>query len=74
MTTQTLPKFVKLTMTVVDDSGKGVAPAYVVEAGTISSGALATGDLLEVVIAVSAGTGTLATGVYAQAIINEDAD
>lgn len=46
----------------------------VVEAGTISSGALATGDLLEVVIAVSAGTGTLATGVYAQAIINEDAD
>ena len=46
----------------------------VVEAGTISSGTLVAGDLLEVVIAVSAGTGTLATGVYAQAVINEDAD
>jgi hypothetical protein len=54
------------------DSGN---TARVVEAGTISgAGTLAAGDLLEIVIAVSAGTGTLATGVYVQAIINEDAE
>ena len=44
----------------------------VAEAGTISgSGAIAVGDLLEVVVAVSAGTGTLGTGVFASVELTE---
>lgn len=44
----------------------------VVEAGTLSgSPTVVAGDVLEVVIAISAGTGTLATGVFCQAIVRE---
>lgn len=45
----------------------------VVAAGTISTPGLVAGDLLEVVTVATAGGGTLATGVYAQAIITEAA-
>lgn len=47
--------------------------ARVVEAGTISTAALADGDCLEVVITVSAGTGTIGHGVFASCIIREKA-
>jgi hypothetical protein len=60
-----------LTSVITLDSGN---TNRVVEAGTISGdGTLAAGDWLEVTIAISAGTGTLATGVYAELILNEDA-
>lgn len=60
-----------LTSVITLDSGN---TNRVVEAATISSASLAVGDWLEIVIAISAGTGTLATGVYAEAIIDEDAN
>lgn len=45
----------------------------VVEAGTLSgSPTVVAGDVLEVVIAISAGTGTLATGVFCQAVVREE--
>lgn len=44
----------------------------VVEAGALSgSPTVVAGDVLEVVIAISAGTGTLATGVFCQAVVRE---
>jgi hypothetical protein len=44
----------------------------VVETGTLSgSPTVVAGDVLEVVIAISAGTGTLATGVFCQAVVRE---
>lgn len=47
--------------------------ARVVEAGTLSgSPTVVAGDVLEVVIAISAGTGTLATGVFCQAVVREE--
>lgn len=45
---------------------------YVSEAGTLSVTALAVGDVLTVVMTVSAGTGTLPTGVYVTAVVDED--
>lgn len=47
--------------------------ARVVEAGTISTATMVAGDVLEAVIAVNAGTGTLALGVFGQLITREDA-
>jgi hypothetical protein len=47
--------------------------ARVAVAGVLSVTALAAGDLLEVVIAVDAGTGTLGTGLFVQVKLREDA-
>lgn len=45
----------------------------VAEAGTISVPGLVAGDVLEVVVAVTAGTGTLPTGLFAAVTLEEDA-
>jgi hypothetical protein len=45
----------------------------VVETGTVSSAAYVAGDWFEVVIDATIGTGTLPTGVYAQAVFSEAA-
>lgn len=47
--------------------------ARVVEAGTVSVPALVAGDVLEVVVTVSAGSGTLPTGLFAAVTLEEDA-
>jgi hypothetical protein len=46
---------------------------YTPEAGTINSGAVVAGDVLEVIFDATAGDGTLPTGVYASMVIVEDA-
>jgi hypothetical protein len=46
---------------------------YTPVAGTVSVTTLAAGDVLTVVITISAGTGTLPTGVYASLDLVEDA-
>lgn len=46
---------------------------YVAEAGTVSGSAYAAGDTFTVVITATAGTGTLPTGVFAEAVFNEAA-
>lgn len=43
----------------------------VIEAGTVSVMSIAAGDVLEVVTVATAGGGTLATGVFARAVIRE---
>lgn len=48
--------------------------ARVAEAGTISTPSVVAGDELEVVITVSAGTGTLGTGLSVSLKVREDAD
>ena len=48
--------------------------ARTVEAAVISGGTLVAGDVLEVVIDATIGTGTLPTGVFWMAKIREDAD
>ena len=48
--------------------------ARVVEAGTLSDTTLAVGDVLEVVVDGTIGTGTLPTGVFACVDLYEDAD
>jgi hypothetical protein len=45
--------------------------AYAEEAGAVSSAAYVAGDVFEVVVPVSAGTGTLPQGVYADAVFDE---
>lgn len=45
----------------------------VAEAGTVTTSALAAGDLLEVVVTASAGTGALGTGLFAVLTVEEDA-
>jgi hypothetical protein len=45
----------------------------VVEAGTVNTAGIVAGDLLEVVITATIGTGTLPTGVYCQVVLDEDA-
>jgi len=47
--------------------------AFTPEAGTIDSASVSDGDVLEVVIDATVGTGTLAKGVYGSLIIREDA-
>lgn len=47
--------------------------AYIVETGAIDTSTLADGDVLEIVITVSAGTGTLGKGLFASVILREDA-
>lgn len=47
--------------------------AYVVEAGTIDTATLADGDVLEVVVVATVGTGALGKGVFASCVIREDA-
>ena len=47
--------------------------AYTPEAGTIDSGSVVAGDVLEVIFNATAGDGTLPTGVYASMVIVEDA-
>ena len=47
--------------------------AYAVLSGAIASASYVAGDVLEVVIAVSAGTGTLPQGVWGQATLREAA-
>ena len=59
-----------LTEAIVLDSGDA---AYALVAGSIDSAALVDGDVLEIVITVNAGTGTLGKGVFASVIIREDA-
>lgn len=49
------------------------ATAYIASAGTISSAAIVDGDVLEVVIDATHGTGTLAKGVFASVVISEKA-
>lgn len=46
--------------------------AYAEEDGTITVPALAAGDVLEAVVTVSAGTGTLPQGLYVDVIVTED--
>ncbi len=46
--------------------------ARVAQAATITTPALAAGDWLEVVITATAGGGTLGTGVFCQAVVQED--
>jgi hypothetical protein len=46
--------------------------ARVAEAGTISAATLADGDVIEVVVAVNAGTGALGTGVFATLTFNQN--
>jgi hypothetical protein len=46
--------------------------ARVAVAGTVTTAALAENDWLEVVITATAGGGTLATGVFCQAVLAED--
>jgi hypothetical protein len=48
--------------------------AYAKESGTISVAALAAGDVIEIVQTISAGSGTLPRGVFAQLTIREDAE
>lgn len=45
--------------------------AYAEVAGTISGGSYSAGDVFEVVITVTAGTGTLPQGLYADAVFRE---
>ena len=45
----------------------------VAEAGTISAAAYASGDVFEVTTVATVGTGTLPTGVFAQAVFQEGA-
>lgn len=52
------------------DSGNS---ARVVEAGTISSASLSDGDVLEVSVDATVGTGSLGNGVFASLVIREDA-
>ncbi len=47
--------------------------ARVVEAATIDTAGLVDGDVLEVVVAVDAGTGALGTGLFAEVVVHEDA-
>lgn len=47
--------------------------ARVVVAGVLASTSLAQGDVIEVVITATAGTGTLPTGVFGYAEVREDA-
>lgn len=47
--------------------------ARVAEAATISTASYVDGDVLEVIVDATIGTGTLATGLFATAILREDA-
>lgn len=47
--------------------------AYVSQAATVTSPNLVTGDVLTVVITATVGGGTLATGVWCQVVLTEDA-
>lgn len=47
--------------------------AYELVDGTIATATLAADDVLEVVISVTAGTGTLGQGVFANLVVREDA-
>jgi hypothetical protein len=46
--------------------------ARVVEAGTVTTPDVAAGDVLEIVIAVNAGTGALGTGLFCAATVHEE--
>jgi len=46
--------------------------AYTPEAGTIDTAAVVAGDVLEVSIDATVGTGTLALGLYCELVIDED--
>lgn len=48
--------------------------AYAEKTGTISSASYSAGDVLEVVINATHNTGTLAKGIYASAVLQEDAN
>lgn len=60
-----------LTAPITLDSGDS---AYAKVAGTIDTPGLVAGDVLEVVIDATVGTGTLATGVFCELVLNEDAE
>lgn len=49
------------------------ATAYIVSAGTVGTAGIVAGDVLEVTIDATHGTGTLAKGVFATVVISEDA-
>lgn len=59
-----------LASTIVLDNANS---AYTGETGSLSVTSLAAGDVLTVVVTVSAGTGTLATGLYVSLSVAEDA-
>lgn len=59
-----------LTTPIVLDTGN---TEYIVESGAIDSASLSDGDVLEVVVTVSAGGGALGKGVFTSLIIREDA-
>lgn len=59
-----------LTSTFVLDSAN---TAYVTEAGTVSGGDLVQDDVIEVVVTVNAGSGTLGNGVFVALQIDEKA-
>lgn len=59
-----------LSSTIQVDSGDA---AYAKVAGTISGASLVAGDVLTVVVTVSAGTGTLGTGLFVTGTLAEDA-
>lgn len=54
---------------VLDSTNAARAP----EAGTLSSASVVAGDLLEVVVTVSAGSGTLGTGLFCILDVDEEA-
>ena len=60
-----------LSSVVTLDSGDA---ARATVAGTLSTTALVAGDVLEVTVTVSAGTGTLGTGVFAHVTLHEDSE
>jgi len=47
---------------------------YVAQAGTLAATALVAGDVLDVVVTATAGTGTLPTGVFCSLTVDEDAE
>ena len=59
-----------LTAAISIDSGDA---AYALVEGTIDSDSVVVGDVLEVVVTVTAGTGTLGKGVFAYLDLHEDA-
>ena len=52
------------------DSGN---TAYILEEGTLSVTAVVAGDVLTLVIVATVGTGALPTGLFAEAVVREDA-
>jgi len=61
-----------LTSVITLQASDGLSDAYELLAGTINTAALVADDILEVSIVATIGTGTLAKGVYAELVVEED--